>query len=55
MDKVTGNTATGNTVNDHPPPRNADVQLSERYMELKRTIWDSVQAEVMKSMEVEAD
>jgi NitT/TauT family transport system ATP-binding protein len=24
-------------------------------MELKRMIWDSVQAEVMKSMEVEAD
>lgn len=41
-------------VNDLPYPRNADVQLSERYMELKRTIWDSVQAEVLKSMEVEA-
>ena len=33
-------------VNDLPHPRNADVQLSERYMELKRTIWDNVQAEV---------
>ncbi len=42
-------------VNDLPHPRNADVQLSNRYMELKRTIWDSVQAEVMKSMEVEVD
>ncbi len=42
-------------VNNLPHPRNADVQLSNRYMELKRTIWDSVQAEVMKSMEVEAD
>lgn len=41
-------------VNDLPHPRNADIQLSNRYMELKRTIWDSVQAEVMKSMEIEA-
>lgn len=40
-------------VNDLPHPRNADVQLSDRYMELKRAIWDNVQAEVMKSMEVE--
>jgi NitT/TauT family transport system ATP-binding protein len=39
-------------VNDLPHPRNADVQLSDRYMELKRTIWGSVQAEVLKSMEV---
>lgn len=42
-------------VNDLPHPRNADVQLSERFMELKRTIWDSVQSEVLKSMEVETD
>jgi NitT/TauT family transport system ATP-binding protein len=42
-------------VNDLPHPRNAEVQLSSRYMELKRTIWDSVQAEVMKSMQVETD
>lgn len=42
-------------INDLPHPRNAEVQLSSRYMELKRTIWDSVQAEVMKSMEVESD
>lgn len=41
-------------VNDLPHPRNADVQLSDRYMELKRTIWGSVQEEVLKSMEVEA-
>ncbi len=40
-------------VNDLPYPRNADVQLSNRFMEIKRTIWESVQAEVMKSMEVE--
>jgi NitT/TauT family transport system ATP-binding protein len=40
-------------INDLPHPRNADVQLSERYMELKRVIWDSVQSEVLKSMEVE--
>ncbi|AOY57538.1 ABC transporter ATP-binding protein [Desulfococcus multivorans] len=39
--------------NDLPHPRNADVQLSERYLELKRHIWSSVQAEVLKSMEVE--
>ena len=39
--------------NDLPHPRNADVQLSDRYLELKRHIWSSVQAEVMKSMEVE--
>jgi NitT/TauT family transport system ATP-binding protein len=39
--------------NDLPHPRNADVQLSDRYMELKRHIWSSVQAEVLKSMEVE--
>ena len=39
--------------NDLPHPRNADVQLSDRYLELKRHIWSSVQAEVLKSMEVE--
>ena len=42
-------------VNDLPYPRNADVQLSSRFMEIKRTIWESVQAEVMKSMEIEAE
>lgn len=41
-------------INDLPHPRNADVQLSSRYMELKRMIWDSVQSEVMKSMELGA-
>ncbi len=37
-------------INDLPYPRDASVQLSERYLELKRTIWDTVQAEVMVSM-----
>ncbi len=41
--------------NDLPHPRNAEVQLSARYMELKRLIWNTVQAEVLKSMEVETD
>ncbi len=42
-------------VNDLPFPRNPEVQLSDRYVELKRMIWDNVQAEVLKSMEVEHD
>lgn len=37
--------------NDLPHPRNADVQLSPRFNELKAQIWGSVQAEVMKSLE----
>lgn len=37
--------------NDLPHPRTADVQLSPRYIELKKSIWDTVQAEVMKSLE----
>lgn len=37
--------------NDLPHPRNADVQLSERYLELKRHIWHAVQAEVVRSIE----
>ncbi|MDF2809957.1 MAG: transporter ATP-binding protein [Microvirga sp.] len=37
--------------NDLPYPRNADVQLSDRFVELKRHIWDSVQAEVVRSIE----
>lgn len=41
--------------NDLPHPRNPEVQLSERYVELKRMIWSNVQSEVMKSMEVESD
>lgn len=42
-------------VNDLPYPRNASVQLSERYNQLKKEIWNSVQAEVLKSMELETD
>lgn len=37
--------------NDLPHPRTAEVQLSPRYIELKKSIWDTVQAEVMKSLE----
>lgn len=37
--------------NDLPHPRNADVQLSERYNALKSQIWGTVQSEVMKSLE----
>lgn len=37
--------------NDLPHPRNAQVQLSERFNELKTQIWDTVQVEVMKSLE----
>ncbi len=36
--------------NDLPRPRNASVQLSKRYIELKELVWDTVQAEVLKSM-----
>jgi len=42
-------------VNDLPYPRNASVQLSERYTELKKEIWNTVQAEGLKSMGVEAE
>jgi len=42
-------------VNDLPYPRNASVQLSDHYTRLKKDIWNTVQAEVLKSMEVEAD
>ncbi|MEW6266060.1 MAG: ABC transporter ATP-binding protein [Thermodesulfobacteriota bacterium] len=38
--------------NDLPHPRNAQVQLSAHYTDLKRLIWDTVQAEVLKSMEI---
>jgi NitT/TauT family transport system ATP-binding protein len=38
-------------VNDLPYPRNADVQLSPRFNELKTQIWSTVQSEVMRSME----
>lgn len=41
--------------NDLPYPRNADVQLSPRYMDLKSQIWEIVQSEVMRSLQVRAD
>ncbi|MGE8448913.1 MAG: ABC transporter ATP-binding protein [Comamonas sp.] len=37
--------------NDLPMPRNAQVQLSPRYNELKGQIWDTVQSEVMRSLQ----
>jgi len=37
--------------NDLPMPRNADVQLSRRYNELKSQIWGTVQSEVMRSLQ----
>ena len=37
--------------NDLPYPRSAAIQLSDRYVELKRLIWDTVQDEVLRSME----
>lgn len=37
--------------NDLPMPRNAQVQLSARYNELKAQIWDTVQSEVMRSLQ----
>lgn len=37
--------------NDLPMPRNAEVQLSPRYNQLKSQIWKTVQAEVMRSLE----
>lgn len=40
--------------NDLPHPRNADVQLSTRYNELKSQIWDTVQSEVMRSLQATA-
>jgi len=40
--------------NDLPYPRNADVQLSPRYMELKSQIWETVQSEVMRSLHGQA-
>jgi NitT/TauT family transport system ATP-binding protein len=35
---------------DLPHPRKVDVQLTDRYVELKRKIWDVVEEEVMASM-----
>ena len=37
--------------NDLPMPRNAEVQLSPRYVELKAQIWGTVQSEVMRSLQ----
>ena len=37
--------------NDLPMPRNAQVQLSPRYNELKGQIWETVQSEVMRSLQ----
>ena len=36
--------------NDLPRPRSMDVQLTDRFLELKRGIWNLVQEEVMGSM-----
>jgi NitT/TauT family transport system ATP-binding protein len=36
--------------NDLPRPRHLDVQLTERFLELKRMIWEMVQEEVVGSM-----
>jgi NitT/TauT family transport system ATP-binding protein len=38
--------------NGLPRPRDGSVQLSEDYLSLKRVTWDTVQAEVLKSMEI---
>ena len=35
---------------DLPHPRKVEVQLTDRYLELKRKIWDIVEEEVMASM-----
>ena len=37
--------------NDLPHPRNAKVQLSQRYNDIKTEVWDVVQEEVMKGPE----
>ncbi len=36
--------------NDLPQPRTLDVQLTDRFLELKREVWDLVQEEVLSSM-----
>lgn len=36
--------------NDLPRPRSMDVQITDRFVELKREVWDLVQEEVMGSM-----
>lgn len=37
--------------NDLPMPRTSEVQLSPRYNELKAQIWETVQSEVMRSLQ----
>ncbi|MEZ0600921.1 ABC transporter ATP-binding protein [Paraburkholderia sp. IW21] len=37
--------------NELPLPRTAEVQLSPNYLELKKSIWKTVQVEVMKGLE----
>ena len=37
-------------VNDLPRPRTADVQISDRFLDRKRAIWESVQEEVLAGM-----
>lgn len=37
--------------NDLPKPRTAEVQISERYRELKSMTWETVQQEVLKHIE----
>jgi NitT/TauT family transport system ATP-binding protein len=36
--------------NSLPRPRQLDVQLTDRFLDLKRSVWDMVQAEVIGSM-----
>ena len=36
--------------NDLPQPRSMDVQITDRFIELKREVWDLVQEEVVRSM-----
>jgi NitT/TauT family transport system ATP-binding protein len=38
--------------NDLPRPRSMDVQITDRFIELKREVWDLVQEEVVGSMTV---
>jgi NitT/TauT family transport system ATP-binding protein len=37
--------------NDLPQPRTLEVQLTDRFLELKREVWDLVQEEVVGSMQ----
>jgi len=36
--------------NDLPRPRHLDVQLTDRFLEMKREVWDMVQEEVVSAM-----